>query len=67
MMKLHLRFGGQSRTREAHELGVNGNSSDQEIRQKLARYYELSANQLAALVVDRHPDGVVVRPPAVFG
>lgn len=66
-MKLHLRFSGKSRTRDAEELGLNGNSSDQEIRQKLARYYDLKAEQLARLVVDRHPDGVVVRPPAVFG
>ncbi len=66
-MKLHLRFGGQSRTREAHELGVDPSCSDQEIRRKLARYYELSAEQLTRLVIDRHPDGVVVRPPAVFG
>lgn len=67
MMKLHLRFSGKSRTEDARELGLNGNSSDQEIRKSLARYYDLSAEQLTRLVIDRHPDGVVVRPPAVFG
>ncbi len=66
-MKLHLRVGGQSRTRDAEDLGLSARSSDQEIRQQLARYYELSKEQIRALVVDRHPDGVVVRPPAVFG
>lgn len=66
-MKLHLRFSGQSRTREAHELGLNANSSDGEIRSRLSHYYDLSPEQLTRLVVDRHPDGLVVRPPAVFG
>ncbi|MEW6282784.1 MAG: hypothetical protein AB1758_29505 [Candidatus Eremiobacterota bacterium] len=66
-MKLHLRLQGRSRTEDAHRLGLSDHSSDAEIRQKLARFLDLSPQDLSRLMIDRHPDGVVVRPPAVFG
>lgn len=66
-MKLHLRLDGRSHTLEASRLGIGEGQDDAHIRQMLARYHEVPASALRDLVIDRHPDGVVVRPPAVFG
>lgn len=58
-MKIHLRHQGKSTTLE-------GPAGDERAVLDYLKYHGyLKAEDL--VMVDRHPDGVVVRPPAVFG
>ena len=68
-MKIHLRYNGKSTTVE----GPDG--SDQEVLRHLEQRGYLpprtslirDVSSEIPLMIDRHPDGMVVRPPAVFG
>jgi hypothetical protein len=68
-MKIHLRYNGKSTTLE----GPMG--TDQEVIQYLQQRGHLPAQPSlirgeraeVPLTIDRHPDGMVVRPWAVFG
>ena len=65
---VHIRFQGRSYQLEAAQLDISALSSDQEIRQALAQYFEVSAGKLSAYVIERHENGnMTVRPEAVFG
>ena len=65
---VHIRFQGRSYQLEAAQLDISALSSDQEIRQALAQYFEAPAAKLAAYVIERHENGnMTVRPEAVFG
>lgn len=66
-MKIHLRYDGKSTT-------VNGpEGTDQEVihylqqRGLLPPRADTRANSAPPLMIDRHPEGLVIRPPAVFG
>ncbi len=65
---IHIRFEGQSRDVGLTVLDVGEMSSDQELRQALARHLDVSMRKFALYVVERHANGnVTVRPKAVFG
>lgn len=65
---VHIRFQGRSYQLEAAQLDISALSSDQEIRQALAQYFEVPVAKLAAYVIERHENGnMTVRPEAVFG
>ena len=65
---IHIRFEGQSRDVGLAVLDVGEMSSDQELRQALARHLDVSMRKFALYVVERHVNGnVTVRPEAVFG
>jgi hypothetical protein len=65
---VHIRYEGQSWSIAFNVLDVGELSSDQEVRQALARYLDIPANRLARYVVERHANGnITVRPEAVFG
>lgn len=65
---VHVRFEGQSWSVPFAMLDVGSRSSDQEIRQALARYLDIPMRKLAPYVVERHTNGnITVRPEAVFG
>lgn len=66
-MKVHLRLDGTSRTLEGDTIAVSSSDNSQRILEQLARTLEVPADKMRHLVIDKHPDGVVVRPPAVFG
>ncbi|MHC9541819.1 MAG: hypothetical protein AB9903_20115 [Vulcanimicrobiota bacterium] len=66
-MKVHLRFKGKSESLDGDRFGITGGTSDQTIRSLLSEIYSLPSESLRDMVIDRNPDGVVVRPPAVFG
>ena len=66
-MKLHLRLNGNSQTLDLSELALSPDAEDQQIKESLKKMYQLDRNALKSLVVDRHPEGIVVRPSAVFG
>lgn len=65
---IHLRVEGRSRDLPCRALGLGPNSTDQEVRQAVARHLETSPERLQHHVVDRHGNGnLTVRPEAVFG
>jgi len=66
-MKVHLRCNGESRTIDGDEYGIAKNTQDSRIKSLLSEIYEIPASTFKNLIIDRNPDGIVVRPPAVFG
>jgi len=74
-MKIHLRYNGRSQVLEAPNLNdgqlieylqqrghLPGNAAPRR-GQALGNSFPPEIN----LMIDRHPDAVVIRPPAVFG
>ena len=65
---VHIRYEGRSVDVGEQQLGVHAGMSDREIRQQVARHFEVGAKRLEDYVVDRTPHGdLVVRPEAVYG
>lgn len=65
---IHIRFNGQSWDLTFRLLGVEEGSSDQAVREALARYLDVPVAKLAPYVIERHENGnFTVRPEAVFG
>lgn len=65
---VHVRFEGQSWNIAFGVLDVGDGSSDQAVRQALARYFDVPVRKLEPYVVERHANGnITVRPEAVFG
>ena len=66
--QLHIRFEGRSRDIPFRALDIGDTSSDEEVREALARYMDVPTRKFAAYVVERHTNGnMTVRPEAVFG
>jgi hypothetical protein len=66
-VRLHVRFDGRSEDLDLHTLGLGLNASDAELRAALARRYDRPADALDEYVIAREPQGIVVRPVAVYG
>src|SRR4051812_6881285 len=65
---VHVRFEGRSRDVPLADLDLGPRPAEAEIKQVLARYLEVPAEELRDYVVDRHETGnLTVRPEAVFG
>ncbi len=66
--QVHVRFDGRSWDVPFRTLDIGDASSDDEVREALARYLDVSVRKLASYVVERHSSGnMTVRPEAVFG
>ncbi len=66
--QVHIRFDGRSWDVPFRSLDIGDASSDDEIREALAQYLDVSVRKLASYVVERHASGnMTVRPEAVFG
>jgi len=65
---VHVRFEGQSWDIAFGVLDIGDRSSDQDVRQALARYFDVPVRRFASYVVERHANGnITIRPEAVFG
>jgi hypothetical protein len=64
-MKVHLRLDGRSRSLDRPD--IDPGQSDDQILERLARTLDLPRLRPGDAIVDRNPDAIVVRPPAVFG
>lgn len=63
---VHIRYDGRSVDVSEAQLQIHAQMSDVEIRQHVARYFDVS--ELDFYVVDRTPNGdLIVRPEAVYG
>jgi len=66
--RLHVRFDGRSWDLLLSDLDVGAVSPDNEIRQALARYFDVPVAKFNPYIVERHANGnLTVRPEAVFG
>jgi hypothetical protein len=65
---LHIRFQGRSWDVACRELDIGQLSSDDQVRQAVAGFFDVTPAQFRAHVVERHANGnMTVRPEAVFG
>ena len=65
---LHIRFDGKSADIPLADLDVGPASRDEEVKQAVASYLEVSVVKFRHYVVDRHETGnLTIRPEAVFG
>ena len=66
-LRLHVRFEGRSEDLDLDTLGLRFDAGDAELRAALARRYARPAEALDEYVIVREPQGIVVRPVAVYG
>ena len=65
---VHVRFEGHSYDFSERQLELAASMSDGEIKERLARQFELGVDRLRSYVVDRSPSGdLIIRPEAVYG
>jgi hypothetical protein len=65
---VHVRFEGRSYDFSERQLDLAPGMSDGEIKERLARQFEVGTDRLKSYVVDRGPGGdLIVRPEAVYG
>ena len=71
MMKsltVHVRYDGKSYDLPFEDLAVSAQDSDEDVREALARHFDVAVATFRAFVVERHRTGnITVRPEAVFG
>ncbi|HEX8748132.1 MAG TPA: hypothetical protein VF717_13100 [Pyrinomonadaceae bacterium] len=65
---VHIRYEGRSVGVSEALLRVHPGMTDQEIKEQVARHFDVGPKQLEFYVVDRTPQGdMIVRPEAVYG
>ncbi|HZP80656.1 MAG TPA: hypothetical protein VFB21_03375 [Chthonomonadaceae bacterium] len=65
---VHVRFEGRSYDLTEWQLNLTPDMNDAEIKERLARHFDVEQRRLASYVVDRAPEGnLIVRPEAVYG
>ena len=65
---IHLRLEGKSFDFTPRELGITHQSSDHDIKARVAQRFDMGLDRIQPLVVDRRPSGdIIVRPEAVYG
>ena len=67
-LTVHVRYDGKSYDLPFGDLAVTARDSDDDVREALARHFDVSTATFRAFVVERHRTGnITVRPEAVFG
>ena len=65
---VHVRFEGKSYDLPARDLRLAPQMSDAQIKQQLARHFDVREDRFRGYVVDRPATGsLIVRPEAVYG
>lgn len=65
---VHIRYEGRSVEVSEARLGVHLAMTDAEIKERVARHFDQSAERMDFYVIDRTPYGdMIVRPEAVYG
>ena len=65
---VHIRFEGRSYDLRPEQIQLGNNMTDRDIKQQLARYFDVAPNRFNQYVVDRTENGdLIVRPEAVYG
>ncbi|HEX7900356.1 MAG TPA: hypothetical protein VF950_21490 [Planctomycetota bacterium] len=67
-LTVHVRYDGKSYDLTLEDLMLKANMSDDDVREALARHFDVSPREFRPYVVERHRTGnLTVRPEAVFG
>lgn len=65
---VHVRFEGRSYDLAENAIGLTTAMSDNQIKERLAQYFDVRNNRFSNYVVDRRPSGdTIIRPEAVYG
>ena len=65
---IHVRFQGKSYDIDEDVLDLSRFASDREVKEYLAKHFDVALGQFDPFVVDRRPNGeLIVRPEAVYG
>jgi hypothetical protein len=64
---LHIRYQGQSQDIELEDLDLGDMSTDQEVKEAVANYFNKPFDTIADFSVDRHDGEITLRPQAIFG
>lgn len=65
---IHVRFDGRSYDLTANALGIDTRMTDHEIKEQLARHFDVAPNRFDCYVIDRGSNGhLIIRPEAVYG
>lgn len=65
---VHIRFEGRSYDLRERDLDLKAGMNDNEIKDCLARHFDVRADKFRGYVVDRVANGnLIVRPEAVYG
>lgn len=64
---IHIRFDGRSEELTTRELNLAPNANDGQIKQAVARYFDLSGNYLQDYVVVHNSTSIIIRPEAIYG
>lgn len=66
--QVHIRFNGQSYDTDFVDLDLHANSTDQVIKESVARYLDIPVGKLESFIVDHSDTGdLTIRPSATFG
>jgi hypothetical protein len=65
---VHIRFEGRSYDVAENQLGIATGMSEQAIKERLAKHFDVKGDRFESYVLDRRPSGdLIVRPEAVYG
>ncbi|HZO92113.1 MAG TPA: hypothetical protein VFB38_27595 [Chthonomonadaceae bacterium] len=65
---VHVRFEGRSFDLNERQLEVTPEMTDAEIKERLARFFDVEHSRFVSYVIDRAPNGnLIIRPEAVYG
>jgi len=64
---IHVRFDGRSEELTTRALNLASDATDGQIKQAVARYFDLSGNYLQDYVVVRNSTSIIIRPEAIYG
>ncbi|MDY7014921.1 MAG: hypothetical protein SVX43_15260 [Cyanobacteriota bacterium] len=65
---VHIRFEGRSYDLRETQLNLVAGMNDTQVKERLARHFDVHINRLHDYVVDRRPSGdTIVRPEAIYG
>jgi len=65
---VHIRFEGRSYDLRPEQIHIRANMNDKEVKQILARHFDVAPNRFNEYVVERTENGdLIVRPEAVYG
>lgn len=65
---VHVRFEGRSYDVTENQLNLTAAMSDTQVKERLARHFDVHVNRFSDYVVDRRSSGdTIVRPEAVYG
>ena len=65
---VHVRFEGKSYDITERQLNVKENMSDAQIKERLARHFDVNLDRFSSYIIDRPQSGdLIIRPEAVYG